>query len=385
MMTQFDLRKTRLYDKVLGCYAGSSIGASMGAALEWVALPDGGYKALEERFGGLVEKLLPWTQVERDVRYWNGPKLHYYHMDHPAGMTEDGTELKYLLAKAIIEKGGPIAVEDLADVWRRDIDPDTIGYLINPHIRIFVDRLSGGDSVTRIPPSELGSMTHWPGMVDAMMMVSPIGILRAGDPWQAAQDTKNVASLLQSRVGYGLDCAAAEAAAVAEAMRPNATVDSVIEAAKAYVASPVAEVIDEAIDIAEQYPDIRSVREPFAKKYGWLPAFDGLEVLAESMAIFYISKGDVRTAIIGGANFGRDTDCIACIAGAIAGAFSGASKLPQEWIDTVDSATAQCTVSVQKRSTREVSEDLTRIVQRVIEDRRRQVNEVGFLESEKVG
>ncbi len=376
MTTDANLRKSRLYDKVLGCIAGGSIGASMGAALEWVALPTGGYKALEEKFGGLVEELLPWSQADRDVRYWNGPILHYYAIDHPAGMTEDGTELKYLIAKAIIEKGGPITVDDLADVWRRDIDPETIGYIINPHIRIFVDRLSGGNSVTRIPPSELGGMTHWPGMVDAMMMVSPIGALHAGDPRQAALDTRNAASILQSRIGYGLDCAAAEAAAVAEAMRPGATVESVIEAAKSYVAAPVAEVIDEAIAIAAQYPDIRAVREPFFKKYGWLPAFDGMEVLAESMALFYITRGDARLSIIGGSNFGRDTDCIACIAGAIAGAFCGASKLPVHWIDTVETAVSHCKITVQDRSMRDTSEDLTQVILDLAAARNRQVKAI---------
>lgn len=378
-----DLRKSRLYDKVLGCIAGGSIGASFGAALEWVALPSGGYKALEEKFGGLVEDLLPWSQAERDVRYWNGPLLHYYPMDHPAGMTEDGTELKYLITKAIIEKGGPITVDDLADVWRRDIRPETIGYLINPHIRIFVDRLSGGNSITRIPPSELGGMTHWPGMVDAMMMVSPIGALHAGDPRQAALDTKNVASILQSRIGYGLDCAAAEAAAVAEAMRPEATVESVIEAAKSFVAAPVAEVIDEAIAIAAANPDIRSVREPFFKKYGWLPAFDGMEVLAESMALFYITQGDARLSIIGGSNFGRDTDCIACVAGAIAGAFCGASRLPKYWIDTVETAVAHCGITVQDRSMRDTSEDLSRVVLNLATFRDRQARTIRDLAAGK--
>jgi hypothetical protein len=40
-------------------------------------------------------------------------------------------------------------------------------------------------------------------------------------------------------------------------------------------------------------------------------------------------------------NFGRDTDCLAAAVGALAGAFSGASTVPPDWIETVDKATKQ--------------------------------------------
>jgi len=38
-------------------------------------------------------------------------------------------------------------------------------------------------------------------------------------------------------------------------------------------------------------------------------------------------------------NFGRDTDCVAAVAAGLAGAFSGASALAQDWIETVNTAT----------------------------------------------
>ena len=80
--------ENKLFNKVMGCYAGGSIGAAMGAAVEWVGLPHGGYKAIYDEYGWVTEPL-PWKQAERDVRYWNGFRLHYYAMDLPAGMTED--------------------------------------------------------------------------------------------------------------------------------------------------------------------------------------------------------------------------------------------------------------------------------------------------------
>lgn len=346
-----------LYKKVLGCYAGSSIGASMGAAVEWICLPNGGYKALEEKLGW-VEDLIPWVQKGRFVRYWNGPLLQYFDMDCPAGMTEDGAELKYLTAMAIVNKKGRINVNDLADMWRKNIKREHIGYLVNPHIVIFYDRLMAGNDMTRLRASDVGTGSYWPGMVDVQMMISPIGIINAGDPEQAAMDAFDVGSIMQSRIGFGLDLGAAIAAAVAEGFNPNATIDSVVDAAKRYVATPVREIIDEAIEIAVKYPDLKSVRQPFFDKYSWLPAFDGMEVLSEALACFYIAKGNAAQAIIGGTNFGRDTDCIACVAGAIAGAFSGSDALKDGWIETVNSALKQSPYTMQSLSLDQVSEGL---------------------------
>lgn len=348
------MRDTQLYKKILGSYAGSSVGAAMGAAVEWICNPHGGYQAIEKEYGW-VEELLPWTQKERAVRYWNSPKLQYYHMDCPAGMTEDGTELKHLTAKAIVEKRGRIQVQDLAEYWRNEIRREHIGYLVNPHIKIYYDRLKAGDDMTRLSPGDIGTGSYWPGMVDVQMMISPVGIINAGDPEQAALDAFNVGSIMQSRIGFGLDLGAAIAAAVAEGFKPDATVDSVVAAAKRYVAAPVQEIIDEAIDLAIRYPDLKSVRQPFFDIYSWKPAFDGMEVLAESLACFYIAKGNVREAVIGGTNFGRDTDCIACVAGAIAGAFSGSDALPEAWIDTVDQAVASSPYTLQDRPLREMA------------------------------
>ena len=355
------MENTMLYKKILGCYAGSSIGASMGAAVEWIALPDGGYKAVEEKLGW-VEDLLPWNQKGRIVRYWNGPRLRYFDMECPAGMTEDGAELKYLTALTIMEEEGRISAKDLAERWRKHIKREHIGYLVNPHIVIFYDRLMAGNEMTRLNPTDIGTGSYWPGMVDVQMMISPVGIINAGDPAQAAQDAMNVGSIMQSRIGFGLDLGAAICAAIAEGFKPDATIDSVVEAAKAHVAIEVQEVIDEAIDLAKQYPDLRSIRDPFYKKYSWLPAFDGMEVLSEALACFYIAKGNAAQAIIGGANFGRDTDCISCVAGAIAGAFSGSDALKDGWIDTVDSALVQSPYTMQKHSLREVSKGLYQAV-----------------------
>ncbi len=369
-----------LFEKIYGCIAGSSIGASMGAAVEWTSVSGGGYKAIEEKYGW-VDKLLSWKQEERDVRYHNaGPKIHYFHMECAPGTTEDGTELKHLMCATIIEKGGRITSKDLAKIWIRDIKRKHIGYLINPHIVISYDRLKSGDAISKLPPNLLGMLGYWPGSVDACMMVFPLGIINACDPWQAAQDAREVCSLLQSPIGGGLECPAAIAAAVAEAFNPKATVGSVIEAACGYVIPRVTEEIKDAVEIARTYGDVKKIRDPFYKRFSaTYPFGDALEVLAEALGVFYASGGDPKAAIIGGTNFGRDTDCIASIAGGIAGALKGSKEIPSDWIQTVDQAMQANPYTLQKKTLREASSELASTLEHTIEEKRKVLAAIAML------
>ena len=46
-----------------------------------------------------------------------------------------------------------------------------------------------------------------------------------------------------------------------------------------------------------------------------------------ALALFKIAGGDPMTAVIGGANFGRDSDTIAGMAGLLSGALSGVGAI----------------------------------------------------------
>jgi len=48
-----------------------------------------------------------------------------------------------------------------------------------------------------------------------------------------------------------------------------------------------------------------------------------------------VAGGDVREAILGSVNYGRDADSIASMAGAIAGALHGISAVPDSWVAAV--------------------------------------------------
>lgn len=370
-----------LFSKVFGSVAASNIGSAMGAAVEWVSVPGGGWQAIEQHFGW-VEDLLPWEQKDRDVRYWNNsPPLHYYHMDMEPGMTEDGAEIRYLLELAIIEKKGRVTVDDLADVWKREIKREHIGRLVNPHIVIHFDRLTAGDARTRVPPRLIGSMTPWPGLVDAAHMIGPVGIINACNPRQAALDTEDICLLLQPPASGGVEASKVIAAATAEAFNPSATVESVIEASTAYVSVHTRDIVHEALEIARQHPDTREIREPIRKHFApTYPYADAVETAAEVMALFWITEGDVREGLIGATNLGRDTDCIGGMLGSICGAFKGANNVPVQWIETVQGAIDRNEYTMQKISMRETAEALARALHHSATEMRRQLDQLSALD-----
>jgi ADP-ribosylglycohydrolase len=76
------------------------------------------------------------------------------------------------------------------------------------------------------------------------------------------------------------------------------------------------------------------------------------------MCIFQMAKGDAREAIVAGVNMGRDTDCVAAVAGGIAGALTGASSIPEKWITQLDYATTRNPHTNSQRTLREHADGL---------------------------
>jgi ADP-ribosylglycohydrolase len=340
---------SRLFDKIYGSLAASAVGAAMG----WIT--EGWPLDRIEREFRVLESLPKHPAIRAGRLYWlNGPFLDFGAWDPPAGATEDGIERQHLVTTAIIKKQGRITARELAETWLAEIDPAHFGYQLGVHDRIFYHLLQGG-----IEPALAGLQTPWPGLVDVDMMIHPIGLVNACNPEQAARDAREVARIMQSPIGWGLDCAAAVAAATAEAVRPEATVDSVVSAALEEAQPSLRAEWEGALEIARRHRDWKEMRQEFHRRYAGLPAFFGHEVAAEALALLLVCEGSPREVIVAGANFGRDTDCIACVAGGIAGALRGAGELPPEWIETVDAATRASPYSVARgRSIRQAAEGI---------------------------
>jgi ADP-ribosylglycohydrolase len=63
-----------------------------------------------------------------------------------------------------------------------------------------------------------------------------------------------------------------------------------------------------------------------------------IEELPIALGLALVAGGTYREAVLGAVNYGRDSDSIATMAGAITGALGGAAEVPAEWLDEVTRA-----------------------------------------------
>ena len=340
-----------LQSKFRGCIAASWVGSAMGAAVEgWPP----------ERIGethGYLDRLLPYR--------------HYTHLtdwERAPGTTEDGIERQKLIATAIIEKQDRILARDLVAVWLRDLDPERMVYKQEAFDRSLLELARAG-----VPPCELGQLMPFPNVVSMARASHPLGLINAGDPAGAADDTFEVGKVYARETSFALRWAALYNAAIAEACRPDATIESVLTVARRFVgyrAAPlyapydtVERELDTALDLAVKHPEPRALREAFAAHYsGGGHVTYGMsqanEIVCKGLALFAVTRGDPGAAIPAAVNFGRDTDCLAAVAGGLAGAFSGIEAIRPEWIAQVNEATALDPYTNSRRTIEETADGL---------------------------
>lgn len=173
------------------------------------------------------------------------------------------------------------------------------------------------------------------------MCFSPMGIINACNPRQAALEALHVGSFIHNGPsGFCRDAAAAMSAAVAAAFESNASVQSVTEAATRYLmpvsAREMIGAIKGALQLADETKSYERFREIYYERCLQSIISDSRETVPAVMAIFKLAKGDPKQAILWGANFGRDADTIGTMVGGIVGAMHGASGLPSDWVAKVE-------------------------------------------------
>jgi ADP-ribosylglycohydrolase len=289
-----------------------------------------------------LDKLLPYRHYT-DYTDW----------DRPAGTTEDGIERQKLIATAIIEKQGRILAHDLVAVWVRDLDPDKMVYKQERFDRSLLELARAG-----VPPLELGQLWPFPNVVSMARASHPLGLINAGDPVGAADDSFEVGKVYARETAFGLRWAALYNAAIAQACKPGATVASVLQVAKEFARyraeagslyalyDTIEREVDRALELAIKHNDPMALRDEFYQFYQGGAYFtygmsQANEIVAKGLAVFALSQGDPKEAILTAVNFGRDTDCLAAVAGGLAGTLSGIEAIPEEWVDRVNESTIQ--------------------------------------------
>lgn len=336
-----------LLDKATGVLAGAAVGDALGGPVEGHTPA-----VIQERHGGLVTGIVgPFFENWRDAR----PMSPYHKGD---GNITDDTLMTLALIDVYDEVRDHLGAYDIAERlvpqlmhrvrWIPELERETVVLQ-----RIFlaekwlVARLNYG----HIDPREagVGNIVN----CGAAMYMAPVGIANAGDPAGAYAEAIDMAGAHQS--SYGREAAGVFAAAVAEAMRPGATVDSVIECSIELARDGTKAAIEAVVGAARRHDtwseamaDLRAAITPYdtvGPNYRE-PVLDAripsrtksIEELPVALGFVVVTGGDYRESVLGGVNYGRDADSIATMAGAVTGALGGVQVVPQEWLDPVSEA-----------------------------------------------
>ncbi|SEG91247.1 ADP-ribosylglycohydrolase [Nonomuraea solani] len=335
---------TPLEDKATGCVAGAAVGDALGGATEgWTP------EQIVTRYGGHVEGIVPpYNEDWRNAR----PIAPYHKGD---GHITDDTLMTHALIRVYEKAGGHLNAYSMAEHlvpelmserrWIPELEAEAL-----PLQRIFlaekwiVARLHYGHADPR--EAGVGNIVN----CGAAMYVAPVGIVNAADPDAAYAEAIDLAGAHQS--SYGREAAGVMAAAVAEAMRPGATADSVVAACLRLAKDGTRDAIEAVCEAAAglghwdgSFEALRAAVRPFdtvADTYrdqglgARRPSrVHSIEELPLALGFLVIAKGDYRGTVLGGVNYGRDADSIASMGGAVAGALGGLASVPGEWVEQV--------------------------------------------------
>lgn len=332
MMGSEDLELTRRYLPVV---VGARVGDAMGAPTEGMDPEE-----IEERFG--------WVN----------------------GFTGDGTDdslMATLLADALLASGGHAGADEWAAQWVSQRER-----MLAKKDKFFPSVLHTAEKLAYgFPPRRVAAGTM-PSSSSAMC-IWPVGLVNAGDPRAAAAHAYALAALIHvGEVDFCQDGAAAVAAAIAAGIRPGTNVGDACAEALAVLhpasGTQMRDLIAAAVTLADEAAGYEEFRERYHAGFLQQIACDSRETVPAVFALATLARGDLRRGVELAANFGRDTDTIATMTGALCGAIGGPDAIPEEWTaalgpaamtDAVDLAgrlaeVAQAKVADRERLTRTV-------------------------------
>ena len=262
---------------------------------------------------------------------------HYHYKDMVRAQYTDDTELSLEVLDAIVRCGG-VSLEmavDALETWVKKYDVFNKSYLGPTSKKALEGIFAGGD------PVEIGREGTTNG---AAMRVTPIGILNAGNPEQAALDAATLC-LPTHGSNRAMAGAGAVAAAIAEALSDNSTVESVLEAARrgAEIAekkgffkgeSRLLQRMDETLELSAGIADDSDFLAEVFRRFEY--TMDCEDTAAMVLTFFSRCGGDPMYAARLAANLGGDTDTVGALAAAVSGAFSGTAKLDMDLIRQIE-------------------------------------------------
>jgi len=303
--SKFDLSPEDYRDKAAGCLIGLAVGDAFGDAAR-----------------------------DPDNQFMYGITMDF--PEKETGSTDD-TEFALLTAEILLQSNGDPDREDVAKAWRKHV--------------LVQDELKRGGASEREAASnirrglqapESGRFNTYAVSDGAAMRAAPAGIVTVGDPDRAAQLAERDAEI--SHWGEGVWGAQAVAAAVSVAMA-GGSVDEVFEEGirRAPKGSWLNHNFRQAVAIVAKHD--RNLHA------AWMELHQALrgeykasvpEAVVSAFVVFLLAEGDFRNSIIYSGNWGRDSDTVGAIAGALAGACVGLANVPEEWVARVRQPSGTC-------------------------------------------
>jgi ADP-ribosylglycohydrolase len=328
--------QSRLYDHILGSLAVAGMGDALGAATEqWST------REIYEQYGG---PLRTFRKPPPDT--FSGAE------GNELGQITDDTSQMYYLAETLIQTDGNLTTAAWVKCLLRWADQSPHVGNMGPTTRLVVEALrTGGD------PYEVGvvgtssrQMAKMGATNGSSMRVAPAGLVNPGNIEGACQDALTTC-LPSHNTQIAISAACAIAAGVAQALTEGADVFSVVQACLAG-ARRGEELAAEKGRLAPGPSTLKrtelaitlalkatSLEEALASIEAYIGnSVDAAESIPAAIGLFVFAGGDPLEAIVGGTNIGNDTDTIAAIAGALAGALRGISAIPQDLYETFKAA-----------------------------------------------
>jgi ADP-ribosylglycohydrolase len=271
---------------------------------------------------------------------WRDIEKQYGTVDDFQGSGTDDTLMKNVLADALIRTEGRARMDDWADQWLSSWDAL---FPTGKLEKFALPVLNASRKLSIGYPPRLAAVGNMPSSSSAMC-ISPVGMINAGDPETAARQAWELGGLIHTAdVGFCRDGAAAMAAAVAEALAADATLDTVMEAARAAVlprsGAELLEMLEFSLSVAEEqtcYQDYREAIYRHGDRFFRPIKSDSRETVPTTLALIFLADGDPNRAVVFGANFGRDADTIASMAGSVSGALKGLGAIRKEWVSQAE-------------------------------------------------
>jgi len=315
-----------LYDRILGSLVTAGLGDAMGAATEQWRTGE-----IIQAHGGLLRTLVK-------------PPVDTFSAGNKAGQVTDDTSQAYYLARALIEHDGAMT----PDIWKQTLirwaEESPHRTAMGPTTRLMVETWQkGGDTSHMATVGQSTRKLNSFGTTNgAAMRIAPVGLVHPGDV-EGACHTALTTCLPTHDTQIAVAGACAIASGVADALWPKADVFSVaracLEGARRgeelgkeharWVPGPSISLrIELAIELALK---ARTMEEALTLLEGYIGNGVAMADSAPTaVGLFVFAGGDPLESIVGGANIGSDTDTIAAMSGALAGALRGFQVVPPD-------------------------------------------------------